>query len=330
MALTVSLTQWVAAEPPARSKRAGRARSSRCEALQGRTRTRRRSAFAQVGTSGKPGVGSSWCWCSGRRTLRARAQADEAGKADLGGSGAESVGSETSEEVREEETYKPASTSWGMFERPNNISKAYGGGKNIPFGGERQSAEEIEEKRKKTLAKIQQYRKKRLALENSGLEDDTLTKAKEGIQRGKILMLKGSLSEAKEEFQNALKLVSPSSSIGGEAQLQLAICVDSMGRYEEAKEKYKKLTTHRDFTISRQAENFLFGFDAQEMMKTEKYKYDSNTYRPYFDVVSTGEWDTMYVNRGEEDDVSISAIDKIIVSSVFVFPVLLIIGLKFL
>lgn len=182
--------------------------------------------------------------------MRARAQADEAGKADLGGSGAESVGSETSEEVREEETYKPASTSWGMFERPNNISKAYGGGKNIPFGGERQSAEEIEEKRKKTLAKIQQYRKKRLALENSGLEDDTLTKAKEGIQRGKILMLKGSLSEAKEEFQNALKLVSPSSSIGGEAQLQLAICVDSMGRYEEAKEKYKKLTTHRDFTIS--------------------------------------------------------------------------------
>ena len=192
-------------------------------------------------------------------------------------------------------SYKPtASTSWGVFERPKNISKAYGGGRNIPFGGESKDPEELEEKRKKTMAKIAQYRKKRLQLDNADLEDDTLSKAKLGIERGKVLMRKGSLPSAREEFENAAKLVSPASTLGGEAQLQIAICCDSMGRYEEAKEKYKKLTTHRDYTIARQAENFLFGFDAMEELKTEKYKYDKETYRPYFDAVSTGEFDTMF------------------------------------
>jgi len=253
----------------------------------------------------------------------------EAPKAEEGGAGGAGPAA-VSDEEGASQNYKPSSSgSWGLFERPDNISKAYGGGKNIPFGGEKLSAEDVEEKRKKTLAKIQQYKKKKLELANADLGDDTLSRAKEGIQRGKALMLKGSLTEAREEFQNAAKLVSPASSIGGEAQLQIAICCDSMGRYDEAKEKYKKLTTHRDFTISRQAENFLFGFDAQDMLKTEKYKYDANTYRPYFDVVSTGEWDTMYVNRDKEDEETVSLQDRLIIASVFAFPILLILGLRY-
>jgi tetratricopeptide (TPR) repeat protein len=194
-----------------------------------------------------------------------------------------------------------------MFERPNNISKAYGGGKNIPFGGEQKNPEELEEKRKKTLAKIAQYRQKRLQSEdNANLEDDTVSKAKFSIERGKNLMRLGQLTSAREEFESVSKLVSPKSSLGGEALLQIAICLDSMGRYEEAQEKYKKLTSHRDYTISRQAEKFLFGFEAAEALKTEKYKYDANSktksYRPYFDLVSRGEWDTMYVNTETEEE----------------------------
>jgi len=214
-----------------------------------------------------------------------------------------------------------------VFERPSDISKAYGGGKKIPFGGEAKDPAEVEEKRKKTMAKIQQYRRKRLELDNEGLEDDTLNKAKLGLERGKILMRKGSLAAAREEFENASKLVSPASTLGGEALLQTAICYDSMGRYEDAKEMYKKLTTHRDYTIARMAEQFLFGFDASEELKVEKYTYDKETYRPYFDVVSTGEYDTMYVDP-DEGETRLSLQDKAIATSVLVFPLLVIVGLK--
>ena len=91
------------------------------------------------------------------------------------------------------------------------------------------------------MAKIQQYRKKKLELDNADLEDDTLRKAKLGIERGKILMRKGNLSSAKEEFLMASELVSQQSTLGGEAALQIAICLDSTGKYEEAKSLYKKV-----------------------------------------------------------------------------------------
>lgn len=239
------------------------------------------------------------------------------------------------EATSESTTYQPASTSWGVFERPNNISKAYGGGKNIPYGGEQKNAEELEEKRKKTLAKIQQYRQKRMQLEeDANLEDDTLAKAKFSIERGKSLMRAGQLTSAKEEFQSAAKLVSPKSSIGGEALLQIAICLDSMGRYEEAQERYKKLTSHRDYTISKQANKFLFGFEAAEALKTEKYKYDANSktksYRPYFDLVSRGEWDTMYVNTETEEEQEKKKLQDlfIIFFVVVAFPLCILGGIK--
>ncbi len=57
-------------------------------------------------------------------------------------------------------------------------------------------------------------------------------------------------------------------------------------------------------------------------------RYDANTYRPYFDVVSTGEWDTMYVSK-EEEETAVSLQDRLIVAAVFAFPVLLILGLRY-
>ena len=38
--------------------------------------------------------------------------------------------------------YKPKVTTWGVFPRPNNISQAYGGGRNIRPGQELETPEQ--------------------------------------------------------------------------------------------------------------------------------------------------------------------------------------------
>jgi hypothetical protein len=45
--------------------------------------------------------------------------------------------------------YQPKVATWGVFPRPSNISRAYGGGRNIPPGQALESKEAAEERRKR-------------------------------------------------------------------------------------------------------------------------------------------------------------------------------------
>ena len=57
-------------------------------------------------------------------------------------------------------THKPTkSGSWGVFERPADISKAYGGGRQIGVGGYQPNEEELAAKRAETEARLKAYRK---------------------------------------------------------------------------------------------------------------------------------------------------------------------------
>jgi len=159
---------------------------------------------------------------------------------------------EDAEEKPAGETYKPASTSWGLFERPKNISSSYGGGRNLP---REVVSEEIEEKRRRTQARIDQYRKRILQSEDFGAAG---TSARDRISRGKELMRQGMLQNAASQFREASDAIPPTSTLGGDALLNLAICLDSMGRHDEARRFYEKLKVHRDFAIAKQAEKFLF------------------------------------------------------------------------
>jgi len=84
---------------------------------------------------------------------------------------------------------------------------------------------------------------------------------------------------------------------------------------------HAKLKTHRDYTISKQAENFLFGFEAMDELKAEKYKYDPTQYKRYFDGISRGDY--LPSRGGEEEGAEITAADKIIIASVFLVPAIL-------
>jgi hypothetical protein len=55
------------------------------------------------------------------------------------------------------ETYKPKTGSWGAFERPKDISKAYGGGRRVGAGIDQTS---LLESTRDTRERLQKYREK--------------------------------------------------------------------------------------------------------------------------------------------------------------------------
>ena len=68
-------------------------------------------------------------------------------------------GTWTPEDATEVQSHKPARASWGVFERPADISKAFGGGRKIGVDGYKPSEEEMEASRRATLAKLSEYQK---------------------------------------------------------------------------------------------------------------------------------------------------------------------------
>ena len=63
-------------------------------------------------------------------------------------------GSWSGQAVEDIEAHKPKVTTWGVFERPADISKAYGGGRRVGVGGFQPSEEEVEKKKAETAAKL--------------------------------------------------------------------------------------------------------------------------------------------------------------------------------
>ena len=72
-----------------------------------------------------------------------------------------------------EEKHAPKVSTWGVFERPADISKAYGGGRRVGVGGYQPSEEEVARKRAETEAKLAQFRKGQGA--EKEVQDATLT-----------------------------------------------------------------------------------------------------------------------------------------------------------
>ena len=59
----------------------------------------------------------------------------------------------------EKETHKPKVSTWGVYERPADISKAFGGGRQIGVGGYQPTEEEVAKKRAETEALLAAFTK---------------------------------------------------------------------------------------------------------------------------------------------------------------------------
>ena len=196
--------------------------------------------------------------------------------------------------------HKPAVATWGVFPRPRNISEAYGGGRNLPPGQELETEEETAARKLRVSAALVTYRKQ------MGLDIDPAVEvhAVALFQDGEVLFKDGRLTAALEKFSAAAELVPLRSRIGGQANLQKAICLDSLGRNTDAYSIYTKLEGHTAPGVSKASRRMLFGFKAAENLKVATMSYDgggTQAWKQYFDRISTGEW-AAYTSSEEESE----------------------------
>ncbi|KAI3426213.1 hypothetical protein D9Q98_008589 [Chlorella vulgaris] len=198
------------------------------------------------------------------------------------------------------ELHKPAVTTWGVFPRPKNISEAYGGGRNLPPGKALESEVASKEREARVSAKLKEYRKA------MGLEIDPAVEAQAQAlyQEGLVLFDDGHVSLALPKFAAATELMVVRSRLGGEARLQQAICLDSLGRNQEAYELYKSIESHSAPGVAKKAKRMLFGWKAAETLKTGSISYQPSTqqWKRYFDAVNRNAAYAPYVASATDEE----------------------------
>ncbi|KAL8061919.1 hypothetical protein ABFX02_02G113900 [Erythranthe guttata] len=182
----------------------------------------------------------------------------------------------------DDQLYKPKVSTWGLFPRPNDISKAYGGGRTLRPGQALETAEERAAKEARTKQLLADYKKK------YGLNIDPKLKSEceKALNDGDALMDLGELKKALPFYEEVMEKLPFQSEIHGLAALQWSICQDSRNRSDEARVMYEKLQSHPNPRVSKKARQFVFGFQAMEMMKVRSLnrKRLSTEYQNYFEA----------------------------------------------
>ncbi|KAG0607390.1 hypothetical protein M758_8G024500 [Ceratodon purpureus] len=218
-----------------------------------------------------------------------------------------------------DDVYKPRVTTWGMFPRPADISKAYGGGRNIKPGQKLETEEEKIARETKTKKLLDDYKKK-LGLD---MAPKDRARCERTMKEGEKLMDRGQLKEAQAAFLTVMDEMPFPSELHGMAALQEAVCLDSLNRSDEAKIRYEKLVSHPNGAVRKKARQLLFGFQAAEKLKVRAgYNWDSSSYRKYFDAFADG-YNTMYKKGEESTDDEDSLMQTLPYALLLMFPVIL-------
>uniref|UniRef100_A0A2P2JND9 Uncharacterized protein LOC105631196 isoform X2 n=1 Tax=Rhizophora mucronata TaxID=61149 RepID=A0A2P2JND9_RHIMU len=152
--------------------------------------------------------------------------------------------------------YKPKVSTWGVYPRPGNISKTFGGGRTIRPGDVLETADERAAKDEHTRQLLAAYRKK------IGLNIDPKLRyeCEKALEEGDSLMNSGKLNEALPYYERVMKNLAFQSELHGLAALQWSICQDSLSRPSDARSMYEKLQSHPNAKVSKKARQFMFSF----------------------------------------------------------------------
>ncbi|XP_049931647.1 uncharacterized protein LOC116246308 isoform X2 [Nymphaea colorata] len=178
--------------------------------------------------------------------------------------------------------YKPKVSTWGVFPRPSNISETYGGGRTIRPGQVLESAEDKAAKEAQTRKLLSEYKVK------MGLNIDPKTKleCEKALEDGNSLMERGKLEEAINYYERIMNNLVFQTELHGFAALQWSICQDSLSRSDKARVMYEKLQSHPNTQVRKMAKQFMFGFQAMEMMKVRSLSTSPKAtgFQNYFDA----------------------------------------------
>eukprot|EP00746_Dinoflagellata_sp_MGD_P004586 gnl/MRDRNA2_/MRDRNA2_108881_c0_seq1.p1 gnl/MRDRNA2_/MRDRNA2_108881_c0~~gnl/MRDRNA2_/MRDRNA2_108881_c0_seq1.p1 ORF type:complete len:359 (-),score=58.79 gnl/MRDRNA2_/MRDRNA2_108881_c0_seq1:19-1095(-) len=221
--------------------------------------------------------------------------------------------------------YAPKVSTWGVFPRPPDISKAYGGGRTIRAGEKLESIEAAEKRKKKTKELMSTFRKK------AGLDisPEVLERYQELFDEAEETMKRDSWEKAAVLFGEAAGLVPFPSPQFGNAALQRAVCLDSIGRGEEARKAYSALKRHPDITIARTARQLGFGFEAAKFLQVNKMaKIElAPQYEPFFQEFMP-RWKRKLTGEVIDDGGKVPLSDLLIALTTLVLPFVLVAGLR--
>lgn len=180
------------------------------------------------------------------------------------------------------DVYKPKVSTWGVFPRPRNISKTFGGGRTLQPGDSIETAEERTAREERTKQLLTAYK------ESIGLNIDPKLKleCEEALEKGNSLMDSGRLKEALPYYEKVMEKIVFKSELHGLAALQWSICQDSLRKADKARGMYEKLLSHPNPRVSKKARQFMFSFQAMEMLKVQgsSFMQINPGYEDYFEA----------------------------------------------
>eukprot|EP00898_Chlorokybus_atmophyticus_P005086 jgi/Chlat1/5579/Chrsp369S00854 len=221
--------------------------------------------------------------------------------------------------------YKPTVSTWGVFPRPRDISEAYGGGRTIRPGEALETDDRATKRAREVAAALKKYKKS----VGEDMEPDAIAEVEQMLAHGVDLFDKGKLREAEAVFKDASGKCAARHRLGGEAELQRALALDSMGLSDQAQAIYKKLQEHPNMNIKKRAQRFLFGFSAAENLKvTKEYSWDKEYYDTIF-VRFADNYRRYIPKPGDDEAAGTDGLTIAIVAALFVFPFALVAVLAF-
>lgn len=168
-------------------------------------------------------------------------------------------------ETAANETYRPSRGSWGYFERPKDISKAFGGGRQIGAGYMKE--EDKEASLEKARQRMKEYRiKMGIDVES---EEKHANEIDQALKIAKVAMERGIYNTAVSALEKVTRWCSSNSQVGSKVFLELAMAYEAVGRKDEARQIYQKLSTCRLEDIKRNAKRLLYGLESYEFMKSD-------------------------------------------------------------
>lgn len=174
---------------------------------------------------------------------------------------------EPSQGERDEADYQPKISTWGVFPRPENISKTYGGGRRIEPGGVDLESKESKARDESVKKRLEAYRATRgidMKKENEHREE-----IEGSLNEAAILMKKSLPYEAINTLEPVTEFTSDRSRLGGKVLLSMALAYEAVGRREDAKKTYIRLRRNPFTEISSKAKQLLQGFEAMEQLGIE-------------------------------------------------------------
>lgn len=140
----------------------------------------------------------------------------------------------------------------------------------------------------------------------------------------------GRLKEALPYYQTVMDKLSFQTKLHGLAALQWSICQDSLSRPEEARVMYEKLQSHPYAEVSKKARQFVFSFQAMEMMKVTRSTVPPiNTgYQSYFEAFVEDKADYTSGRTEEKEDALNQAVLYVVFLASPILLVLLLVAIK--